>query len=176
MGVIRFQVRTDYPWTTVSPLTICQFRTWKRWKTWQMPRLCAQQVLRWLGSGDGRSHRRSHGVRKKECVLWRVFSRNDFVGNLDYFSAANEWVTKQKLDDFEKLYKAYITRTSQAIDSRRASQDWIAADTILSLTRRNSEHTKYVFLLQICFMTDIRSSFRVCNKMLVEVCRQRNSN
>lgn len=101
-----------------------------------------------------------------------MFSGNFFVDNLDCFSAAKEWLAVQKLEDFRKSYKEYITRAFHSPDSTRAPEEWIAADTIISLERRDSEHLKYGFLSKIRPMTYTRCSFRVCNKMQVEVSTQ----
>lgn len=85
-----------------------------------------------------------------------MLSGNFSVDNLDCFSAAKEWLAAQKLEDFGKSYKEYITRAFQSPDSTTASEEWIAADTILRLKQRDSEHTKYVFLSKICTMTYTR--------------------
>lgn len=57
---------------------------------------------------------------------------NDSVGNHACFLDANEWFVAQKLEDFEKLYKGYITRTFHSADLTIPNLigEWIAADTI----------------------------------------------
>lgn len=52
----------------------------------------------------------------------------------------------QKLEDFDKLYKGYITRTFHSKESTSAKGEWIAADTIMDLERRRNEHRRYVLL------------------------------
>lgn len=104
-----------------------------------------------------------------------MFSGNFSVDNLDCFSAAKKRSATQKLEDFGTSYKEYITRAFHSPDSTRAPEEWIAADTIISLERRDSEHLKYGFLTEIRPMTYTRGYFRVCKKMQVEVCAQINA-
>lgn len=79
----------------------------------------------------------------------RVFIGDDSVDNLVYFSAANEWLAEKRLDDLKKLLEEYIKRAFQSPDSTQAPEEWIAADMILNLERRRSEHSKCGFLLNI---------------------------
>lgn len=54
-------------------------------------------------------------------------------------------LAKQKLEDFEDQCKTCISRAFQSAGATRASDEWIAADMIMNLNQRNSEHTKYGF-------------------------------
>lgn len=108
-------------------------------------------------------------VSNMACVF-----ENDSVGNHACFLDANEWFVAQKLEDFEKLYKGYITRTFHSADLTIPNLigEWIAADTIkiMDLERRGNMHRRYVFLPITRLQTYTRFSVRVCNKMLGEVC------